>query len=112
MPIRWAGSILTVAVLAFSPGLPAQTPAQPARGETRAVPDLSAVWSLDDAGIATSPSPFAASEASGRDVAAGRIPVFGFSTAEPPLQPWAAEKYKASRQGMAPHEAGPDEDDP
>lgn len=112
MPIRWAGSILTVAVLAFSPGLPAQTPAQPARGETRAVPDLSAVWSLDDAGIATSPSPFAASEASGRDVAAGRIPVFGFSTAEPPLQPWAAEKYRVSRQGMAPHEAGPDEDDP
>lgn len=28
------------------------------------------------------------------------------------MQPWAAEKYRVSRQGMAPHESGPDEDDP
>jgi len=105
-----AAAALALVPMAFTPMALAQTQSAP-RGAS-AGPDFSGVWSLDDAGIATSPSPFAASEASGRDVAAGRIPVFGFSTEEPPMQPWAAEKYRGSRQGMAAHEAGPDEDDP
>ena len=110
MPIRWVVSILTAALLAGSHGLLAQTAAGPSGA--KAIPDLSGVWSLGDPGIATSPSQFAASEAAARDIAAGRVPSFAFSTELPPMQPWAVEKYKAAREGRAPHEAGNDELDP
>jgi hypothetical protein len=109
MANRFVGPILG-ALLAFSCGLLAQTPAQP-RG-ANATPDFSGIWSLGDPSIATGASPFEASIVARKDIAAGRIPSFGFSTEEPPMQPWAAAKYKAERQGRSPHEAGPDEDDP
>ena len=106
-------SILTVvAVVASSLPLLPQTPAGPGSGRASATPDLSGVWSLGDPAIATGSSPFVASETAARDIAARRVPSFGFSTEEPPMQPWAAEKYKAVRQGRAPHAAGPDEQDP
>jgi len=94
-------SILTiVAVVASSLPLLPQTP------------DLSGIWVPGDPGIDTSPSPFALSEAAARDIAAGRVPSQAFSIDEPPMQPWAAEKYKAAREGRAPHERGREERDP
>ena len=101
--------ILATVMLAFLPGLHAQTPARPGSGGAQATSNLSGVW---DPGIGTSPSPFAPSEAGARDIAAGRVPMFGFTREEPPLQPWAAEKYKAAREGRAPNERGREEIDP
>jgi len=112
MPNRCVGAVLAVAMLALSPGLFAQNPAGSESGGGKAAPDLSGVWSLGDPGIARSSSQFAAAEAAARDIAAGRVPSFAFSTELPPMQPWAAEKYKAARAGRAPHEAGNDELDP
>lgn len=111
MPDGLTGAIAAAALLAFTSALGAQAPA-PGAVEANSRPDLSGVWSLGDPSIATGNSPFEASIVSRKDIAAGRIPSFGFSTEEPPMQPWAAEKYKAERQGRSPHEAGPDADDP
>ena len=93
MQNRFIGSILMiVAVLAFSPGLLAQTPAGPAGAKS--TPDLSGVWIQ---GGVIGGSPGAGAEANARDITAGRVPRFGFSVEEPPMQPWAAERYKAAR---------------
>ena len=106
---RFTGSLLAAVMLAFSASLLAQTRTEPGSGGVKATPDLSGVW---DPGIGTSPSPFAPSEAGARDIAAGRVPMFGFTREEPPLQPWAAEKYKAAREGRAPNQRGREEIDP
>jgi hypothetical protein len=112
MPNRIVGPILAAALLGCSVGLLAQNPVGTRSRGANATPDLSGVWSLGDQGILTSASQFAAAEAAARDIAAGRVPSFAFSTELPPMQPWAAEKYKAARAGRAPHEAGNDELDP
>ncbi|MBF8305228.1 MAG: hypothetical protein HW398_416 [Acidobacteria bacterium] len=112
MQNRFVGPILAAALLVYSVGLLAQNPAGTQSRGTNARPDLSGVWILGDPGIDRSPSQFAAAEAAARDIAAGRVPSFAFSTELPPMQPWAVEKYKAARAGRAPHEAGNDELDP
>ena len=107
---RLTGSIFAiVAVLAFSPALLAQTPAPPRSGGAKSTPDLSGVWYAD--GL-VSLAPDAGAETVAKEIAAGRIPRFGFSVGEPPMQPWAAERYKASREGMSSNERGKHDGDP
>ena len=97
--------------LAFWPGLLAQTPARsrPARepgpgpGAAQAAPDLSGIWTGNrSVGFA----PDAGAEAAARDMAAGIVPWFGFTLEEPPMQPWAAARYKVNREGLEPSEVG------
>ena len=101
-------SILAVAAaLALSPGMFAQTAARSgAAGATR---DLSGVWNQ---GGVRGFAPDAGAEAAEREIAAGRLPRFAFSMEEPPMQPWAVERYQANRESMAPHEPGQNERNP
>ncbi|MGH9783603.1 MAG: hypothetical protein ACRD88_05410 [Terriglobia bacterium] len=109
MPNRFLGSFLAGAlVLALSPNLFAQTPAgsRPSAGTT---PDFSGIWTIE--GI-TGIAPDAAAEATARELAAGRIPRFGYTAGEPPMQPWAVERYKIDRADRLPSDGGNDAVDP
>lgn len=80
---RWRGFLLAgAAAIALSSGVRAQTPAGPGPAAAKPASDLSGVWTH------AGPS-------------ADGSPVMGFlwSNGEPPMQPWAAAKYKALRQG-------------
>src|SRR5262245_34978174 len=91
---------LGVLLLGFAASSFAQSPA-PA--------DFSGIWTLDGVtGLAVD----AAAEATARDLAAGRLPMFGFTQGEPPMQPWAMERYKLDRLGQIPSDGGNDAVDP
>src|SRR3990170_4462102 len=86
---RFLGSVLAVvAVLASSPGTLAQQPGA-AKAPPSATPDLSGVWMV------------------GRGYR-------GFNRKEPPpMQPWAEEIYKVTREGISdPDDKGRDDKDP
>ena len=103
MQYRFAGPALAlIALLVMSPVLWAQS-----GGEgVRAWPDLTGIWTqAGNIGFSGN----AGEEAAARDIAAGRIPRFAFSREEPPMQPWALERYKANREGMEPAEVGKNE---
>src|SRR5690242_13594141 len=65
------------------------------------LPDLTGVWDRPPltTGAAAAPAGESASVAANRPRGVGPdgVPFFGFSTDEPPMTPWAAEKYKAAR---------------
>ena len=106
---RFTGSILTiVAVLAFSPVLLAQTPSVPRSGGAKSTPDLSGTWDASSDDPVTGPGAFTTALPAGR----GGIPIFGFTSEEPPMQSWALEKLKATRGGRGPTERGREETDP
>ena len=89
---RSTALILAVMVLVFSPGMFAQTVAQ--SGAAKTAPDLSGIW-MQGGGIS------------------GEGAIHRFTMDEPPLQPWALEKYKANRAGVTdPDEAGLEQNDP
>jgi hypothetical protein len=68
--------------------------------------DLSGIWNQGgNLGL----GPIGGADAAAREIAAGRIPRFAFSKEEPPMQPWAAERYKANREGMEPGEIAKNE---
>lgn len=93
MRIRILGLIVAwVVALFMGPGIEAQTGGQ--RGEGNRVPNLSGIWMLGG----------------GMDAGRGGR---RFNIEEPPLQPWALEKYRAARKGITdPNEGGLDELDP
>src|SRR5258706_14343990 len=97
-----------VAILAFSPTLIFGQSVQQ-QAAVKAPPDLSGVW---DPGGGGGVGPDAAAQTGARELAAGRVPIFGFITGEPPMQPWAAERYKANREGMKPPDRGRETADP
>jgi hypothetical protein len=88
---------------------------------SKAAPDLTGVW---DRPPLTTGSPAgapgggsaAANPAANRARGVGPdgVPNFGFTVDEPPMTPWAAEKYKAARSGpsMRAYDKGIDELDP
>jgi len=94
IPITGGVVAWTVALILLSgaPGIEAQTAGESGAGNR--VPDLSGIWMLGggmDAGLG------------------GRR----FNMAEPPLQPWALEKYQGAREGITdPNEGGHDQLDP
>ncbi len=100
MRYPFAGLALAAAgLLATSPVLLAQS-----GGRGAAYPaDLTGIWT--QAGTIGF-SGNAGEDAAKRDIAAGRIPRFAFSREEPPMQPWALERYEANREGMQPGEVG------
>lgn len=71
--------------------------------------DFSGLWTID--GV-TGLGATAAAEATARELAEGRLPRFGFTIGEPPMQPWAIERYKLDRQGARPSDGGNDAIDP
>lgn len=92
---------------------------------SKPAPDLTGVWdrpplttgssagaSAGAAGGGSAPANPAANRA--RGVGPDGVPNFGFTADEPPMTPWAAEKYKAARSGpsMKPYDKGSDELDP
>jgi hypothetical protein len=107
-------SILTsarvaVAVLGFCAVSFAQTSAPSKPGTAGPTPDLSGIWTLDGVtGLAVD----AQAEATARDLAAGRLPMFGFTAGEPPMQPWAVERYKIDRADRDASDGGNDAVDP
>ena len=102
-----ASARVFIAVLAFSAVTFAQTlPPSATAGTT---PDFSGVWTID--GV-TGIAPDAAAGATARDLAAGRLPMFGYTIGEPPMQPWAVERYKLDREGAEPSDGGNDTIDP
>jgi len=105
---RLAGLALTgIALLVVSSGLFAQTAARPGAATER--PDLSGIWTQGgNVGL----GPLAGAEAAAREIAAGRTPRFAFTKEEPPMQPWAAERYRANREGHGPGEPGRNERNP
>jgi hypothetical protein len=95
-----------MAVIAFMPLMLAQT--APRSGAARSTPDLSGVYdrggrlSLGGAGS------FSVGERRRGDVPPG-----AFASEEPPMQPWALEKFKTVRAGIPDlYEAGRDDLDP
>jgi hypothetical protein len=68
----------------------------------------------DFSGIWTQPgnvgfNPDAGADTAEREMAAGKIPRWAFAREEPPMQPWAAERYRLNREGMRPPELGRNE---
>ena len=95
-------ALVAVAMLILSPALLAQSAAKGAMSH----PDLSGIWTqAGNIGFDGN----AGEHAAARDIAAGRIPRFAFSKEEPPMQPWAVERYKLNREGMNPGEVGKNE---
>ena len=113
MKIRYRISILAIATgFAFLPLLLAQTPARPGTGAARGTPDLSGVWDLPGATNRSTAGPGAVAEVPDSQ-RRGTVPRQGFSAEEPPMQPWAAAKYKQARQGVSSlYQSGGDEFDP
>jgi len=100
MPYRFpVPALLAAALLVMSPVLLAQSAGKGAMSH----PDLRGIWTqAGNIGFDGN----AGEDAAARDIAAGRIPRFAFSKEEPPMQPWAVERYKANREGMNPGEVG------
>src|SRR5882724_11939680 len=96
-----ASIFVMAAILAVSASTWAQkkTPAE----APKAPPDLSGMWALD---VIPGVVAIGGDAASAKDFAAGRVPRFGFSRDEPPMQRWAAELYKSRREGMDSFERG------
>ena len=113
MRIRFIGSIIVaLTLLAISPAMQAQTSAKTGPGAATAIPDLSGSWE------GHRPVPVTAETAlcGIRVVCNGLLgvagPPMGELAEEPEMQPWAAEKYKAARQGRGPNEFGRQDLDP
>ena len=113
MKTRYRVSILAIATgFAFLPLLLAQTPARPGTGAARGTPDLSGVWDLPGATNRSTAGPGAVADVPDSQ-RRGTVPRQGFSAEEPPMQPWAAAKYKQARQGVSSlYQSGGDEFDP
>jgi hypothetical protein len=95
---------LGIAVL----GIAAVSLAQSVGGGKEAMshPDLRGIWTQGgNVGFDGN----AGEDAAARDIAAGRIPRFAFAQEEPPMQPWALERYKVVREGMHTGEVGRNE---
>src|SRR5438093_5334140 len=89
---RLIGSIMVVvAIMAFSPGMLAQTPARPGAG--KAIPDLTGLWEvrINPEGVQTICGEPACRAAAGL----GPPRVFTRDAEEPLMLPWAQEQYKA-----------------
>ena len=101
---------VVVMVLAFVPGILAQTPAKPGSGAAKGTPDLSGTW---DRPGAAKESPAGAGFTQNAQQRQGILPRQAFTKEEPPMQPWAAEKFKLAREGKPDlYEDGRDELDP
>ena len=105
MPKRFlAPSLGLMAALVFSIAVHAQTsrPAKTGQSKTASpVPDLSGIWVE------------AGAPGSGIKLAPGAMNFRRFTKEDPPLQPWALEKFKYNREGVTdPNESGLDERDP
>jgi len=98
---RLIGSIIVVvAVMAFSPGMLAQTPAGPGAG--KAIPDLTGLWEVR---INPEGAPTICGEPACRAAAGLAQPrVFTRDAEEPLMLPWAEQQYKA----LLPPAANPD----
>ena len=105
------GLLASILAMAAMLAVPASMRAQRTQpdGAPKAPPDLSGMWAPD---VIPGTATIGGDAASARDFAAGRVPRFGLSREEPPMQPWAADLYKARRAGMGPFERGKEADDP
>jgi len=87
--------LATGALLAFASVTLAPSGATP----QKAPPDLTGVW--DNSRLAGRTEAGPTNGPGGGFIGPGGIPTFGFTTEEPAMLPWAAERYKAVRIGVA-----------
>ena len=97
---RFVGAILAgVAMLAFLPGIQAQTPAGPGSAAARNIPDLSGLWEARANLVRTAENALCGIQ----NVCAGITgvqlpPAPSENVEEPQMLPWAEQQYKAARQ--------------
>src|ERR1700688_2901083 len=100
MRIRLIGSILgAFALLAISTALPAQTSAKPGPAAATAIPDLSGNWAPHRPVPVTAENALCGIRTVCEDLLGVKGPPMGEKPAEPEMQPWAVEKYKAVKEG-------------
>jgi hypothetical protein len=102
LPMRtlYIGSILVVMVALFviSPDILAQFPARPGPAAGKAIPDLSGIWETHRAVPVTTETALCGIQS----VCNALLRLekgAAKKSEEPPMQPWAEEKYKAAREG-------------
>ena len=101
---------LGLAALVFAPVILAQTPARPGPAAAGAVPNLSGIYDRPGADREALGGP---GSAANPDRRRGAQPRQVFTMEEPPMQPWALEKYKVARQGIPDvYQSGRDDLDP
>jgi hypothetical protein len=102
------------ALLAISPGMHAQTSAKPGPAAAKAIPDLSGSWEAHRQVPITAETALCGIRlvCNGLLGVAGAREPMAEKPEEPEMQPWAAEKYKAAREGRAPYEFGRQDLDP
>lgn len=101
---RFVGSaVAAAALLLAAPVLFAQSGGNAAKG-AMSHPDLAGMWAQGGGNIGFSPN--GGEDRAAQEIAAGKIPRWAFAKEEPPMQPWALERFKVTRQGMEPHEIG------
>jgi hypothetical protein len=102
----FVGSILVaLGLLVLSPATHAQSSAKPGPEAAKAIPDLSGIWEAHRQVPVTAETALCGI----RVVCNGLLRVgtpMGEQPEEPEMQPWAEEKYKASREGRASNEFG------
>ena len=113
MRIRFLGSILAaLTVLACSPAADAQTSAKPAPRASNAIPDLSGIWEPHRPVAVTADRALCGIRTVCDELLGTNTPLMDAPAEEPEMQPWAADKYKAVRQGRGPTDFGRQSLDP
>jgi len=104
MRYRFQGPALAVAaLLVMSPVL---LLAQSVGAGSKPRPNLTGIWAQ---GGNIGFEPDAGADTAAREIAAGKIPRWSFAKEDPPMQPWALERFQANRKGMMPNELGQNE---
>src|ERR1700722_5888827 len=100
MRIRLFGlTLLAFALFANSLAMQAQTSAKPGPGVATAIPDLSGNWAPHRPVPVTAENALCGIRTVCEDLLGVKGPAMGEKPAEPEMQPWAVEKYKAVKEG-------------
>ena len=113
MRIRFLGSILlALAALAWAPGVNPQTSAKAEPAAAKSVPDLSGIWEPHRPVAVTAETALCGIRTVCDELQGTKTPLMEAKPEEAELQPWAAEKYKAVREGRGPTDFGRQSLDP
>ncbi len=100
MRIRFLGLVLAAfAVLVYSRGVQAQSSAKAGPGATGAIPDVSGIWEPHRPVAVTADDALCGIRTVCDELRGTNTPLMAAAPEEPEMQPWAAEKYKAVREG-------------
>jgi hypothetical protein len=113
MRIGFLGSILAaLAALAWAPCVYPQTSAKAEPAPAKAIPDLSGIWEPHRPVAVTADTALCGIRTVCDELRGTSTPLMEARPDEPEMQPWAAEKYKAVREGRGPTDFGRQSLDP